>query len=88
MKTCYVPSPFSPLTGAPRKALDLRNFAQDDEGIPPASDLGCWQLGLNYTHTSSTHYCILADTPGFVRAVTNFAEVDTGQCTGCRGTFP
>ena len=30
MKTCYIPSPFSPLNGAPRKTLDLRNFSQDD----------------------------------------------------------
>ena len=76
MKTCYIPSPFSPLTGAPRRALDLRNFSQDDEGIPPASDLGAWQSGLNFTFSSSSHYCILANTTGFVREVTNFAGID------------
>ena len=77
MKTCYIPSPFSPLNGAPRKALDLRNFSQDDEGIPPASDLGAWQSGLNFTFTSSSHYCIIANTTSFVREVTNFAGIDT-----------
>ena len=39
MKTCYIPSPFSPLNGAPRKALDLTTTGDTEPRVTGNSGL-------------------------------------------------